>query len=287
MEIRKLDRRQENIYVKNDRRSTIDRRSNPRTESIFCALESIPTVRRVYNIPDKIKKSDYFPAIGAIGLTLVNIKEDIRDVKSAIKQIYSKINKNYHYDPLYDRKNYQHSFSFTRGVIGEKWLHDKIAEGNPFAQKIHEMDKTIDKTKLGEWINEKFKIITEDSIKIVKIKNVNEKCARAYKFKSSVLGGKTIARAMKRTTIAGIAVMTAFEVPTIIKECLNSNSFSEKIKKCARQLIKSTANIILTTVGIGIGGAIGAKYIGATGSLIGMGIGAIASNKTINKIESL
>lgn len=284
MEIRKTDRRQNFAPVDTDRRSGIDRRENP---SLFYALEAIPAFRRTASLSDKIDSGDYLPAVGALGLTAINFKEDIRDMKSAGSQIYSKINKSHHYDPLYDRRNYQHSFSFTRGVIGEELLHKEKEAGNPFAKKIYDLDKTIEETKIGEWLTKKFIIKEADVKKIDKIKNFDGRCARAYKFESKVLGGKTIARAMKRTTLAGVVVMGLLETPKIIKETAKGDNIVEHIKNGAKQTIRAAANVAITTAGIGIGGAIGAKYFEAAGSLIGMGLGAIASTKAINKLQAV
>ena len=257
-------------------------------ESVFTyALEAVPTFRRTASLPDKIQNGDYFAMTGALGLTLVNIKEDIRDMKSAGKQIYSKINKNYNYDPLYDRKNYQHSFSATRGLVGEELLHKKMAEGNPFAQNLHKMDKTLDETKFGKFIANVFDINIEDAIKIDKIANKNGRCAYAYKFGSSILGGKTMARAMQRTTLLGVVIMGLLELPKIFKETAKGDSIFEHAKNCTKQTLKSATNVVFTTVAIGIGGAVGAQYMGAAGSLIGMGIGAVASNKASKKVGEI
>ena len=241
----------------------------------------------IYGTEDIIQNGDYFAMTGALGLTLVNIKEDIRDMKSAGKQIYSKINKNYNYDPLYDRKNYQHSFSATRGLVGEELLHKKMAEGNIFAQNLHKMDKTVDKTRFGKFISNILDITTQDAKIIDKIKNYDGKCAYAYKFESSILGGKTIARAMKRTTLLGVVIMGLLELPKIFKETAKGDSIFEHAKNCTKQTLKSATNVVFTTVAIGIGGAIGAQYMGAAGSLIGMGLGAVASNKASKKVGEL
>ena len=264
--------------------------NQPKTHknSLFtAALESIPTFRRTASLSDKIENKDYLATAGALGFTLVNLKEDIRDVKGAGKQIYSKINKNYHYNPLYNRTTHQHAFSATRGMIGEEALYKAYANGNPFAKKVLEMgNTTIDKTKFGQLVNKVFRISEVDRNKIDKIRNFDGTCARAYKFKSSVLGGKTLARAMKRTTVAGVAVMGLLELPKIVKETAKGDNFFEHIGNGAKQVVKSAKNVALTTAGIAIGGAIGAQHLGASGSLIGMGLGAIAGNKASNQLQT-
>lgn len=280
------DRRQHSVPIQNELRSGVDRRVKNR-ESVFCALEIIPSARRTYSVSEKIDKKDYLGIAGILGYTLVNLKEDIRDTVSAAKQIYSKINPNYKYDPLYDRKNYQHSFSATRGMVGEKWLHERIKNQNPFAQKIYELDKTIDSTSFGEWIINKFKILECDSIKIEQIKNYKGRFARAYLFDSKIFGGKTIARAMKRTTLLGVVIIGLLELPKIAKEISNGKTFSKRTEKGSKQIFNSACSVILSTAGIAVLGALGAQYLGATGSLIGMGLGAIISNKASNKIQEI
>ena len=285
--VRKPDRRQNNISVNTDKRCGIDRRDLPNEISVFTALEVFPTVRRTASVPDKINKGDYLTTAGVLAYTAVNAREDLNDVISAGKQIRSKIDPTYHYDQLYDRKNYQHEFSATRNVIGEKALYDARANGNPFATKIIDAgNTTIDATKFGQWIKKTFKIKTEDIQKIDAIKNSDGYCAKAYKFKSSVLGGKTIARAMKRTTVAGVAVMGILELPKIVKETMKGDNLSEHVKNGTKQIVKSTGNVALTTAGIAIGGAIGAKHLGATGSLIGMGLGAVVGSKISNNFQA-
>jgi hypothetical protein len=251
------------------------------------ALEAIPTFRRTASVQDKLGNSDYLTTAGILGYTLVNIKEDIRDTVSAGKQIRSKLDSNYHYDPLYDRKNYQHDFSATRGMIGEKSLYNKVAEGNPFAKKILELgNQTIDDTKFGHFVNKVFKISEADRHKVDNIKNYNGRCARAFKFESSILGGKTIARAMKRTTLLGVAVMGTLEVPKIISETKKGDSLLEHTENGAKQIIKSAGNVALTTAGIALGGTIGAQHLGATGSIVGMGLGAIMGSKMSNCLQT-
>ena len=255
--------------------------------SVFTALEVIPTVRRTASIPDKIDKGDYLTTAGILAYTAVNAREDLNDVISAGKQIRSKLDPTYHYDQLYDRKNYQHEFSATRNVIGEEALYKARANGNFFAEKIVEIgNTTVDNTKFGQFVKKTFKISEDDVHKIDKIKNIDGSHAYAYKFKSSVLGGKTVARAMKRTTVAGVAVIGLFELPKIAKETMKGDNFFEHVESGAKQVVISAGNVVMTTAGIAICGAIGAKHLGATGSLIGMGVGAIAGTKLSNQLQS-
>lgn len=256
-------------------------------ENFTCVFEALPQYRRTGSLPDKINNGDYIPALGAIGLTAVNWKEDLRDIESAVKQIRAKINPNYSYDPLYNRNTHQHAFSFTKGIVGEETLYKASINGNPFAQIVLDMDRTIDKTKFGEFIKKIFGIEAEDAKKVSGIKNYRGQSATAYKFKSSVLGGEMLARGMKRTTLLGVAFMEILELPNIVKASMKGDNIFEHVKNGTKQTVKSTGNVVLTTAGIAIGGAIGAKYLGATGSLVGMGLGAILANKSSKKLQEV
>lgn len=261
--------------------------SNEDNTIFKCAIESLPMGRRIVGLKDKVENGEYIATAGALAYTAVNAKEDIRDTVSAVKQIYSKINPNFHYDPRYDRYNYQHEFSATRGMIGEKALYESANKGNPFATMIKKTgNTTIDSTRFGQWVSKVFKIKEDDIQKIDKIRNHDGKCAYAYKFESSILGGKTIARAMKRTTVLGVAVMGVLEAPKIISETMKGDSLLEHAKNGAKQIVKSSGNVVLTTAGIALGGAIGAKYIGATGSIVGMGLGAVIGSKASSTLQT-
>ena len=248
--------------------------------SLFsCALESIPTFRRTSSLSDKAENGEYASIAGILGLTLVNIKEDWRDVVSAAKQIYSKINPNYHYDPLYNRHDFQHGFSFTKGLIGEEYMYKKIAEGNKIAQKVRELDITIDDTAFGKFMTKTLKIENNDVKLVNGIKNAIGRKAKAYSFSSKVFGGAMTARAMKRTTLAGVLVAAAIEAPKVFSEATKGDNFFEQGENFAKQVAKSSVNVVSATAGI--------AYGGAAGSIIGMGVGAILGSKVSNKIQDI
>ncbi len=58
-------------------------------------------------------------------------------------------------------------------------------------------------------------------------------------------------------------------------------------KKTAKQVTKSSANVLITTAGIAYCGAIGMLLIGPVGSLIGMGVGAYFGNALSKKAQNL
>lgn len=267
MQVRSTDRRQNNIPIESERRSGIDRRDLPKDTSVFEALEIIPIFRRVSSIPDKIDNGDTTTALGMSSLALINLPEDLRDIKGAINQLKG-------VEPKYNHKEYQHGFSFFRGTMIEEWLHKHADKGKLWANLLIKNDKPLVDTTFGEKILNIIK--TEEKQKIrTQMKDFNDVSILATSYTGNWFKQIT-ARALKRTTLLGLCVMCLLELPKIFKS-------KEKIK----QTEKSTINVISITTGIGYGGAIGHKYGGNVGSLIGMAAGAIVGSKTSDKIQEL
>lgn len=251
----------------------------------FAAAESIPMFRRVSSLPEKLRNDDYVPAAGLAGLALINLPEDLRDVKAAGRQIRGMVDKNYKYDPLYNRNTHQHSFSFFRGTMIEKWIHEQKKKGNKLAKVLWHGDKTVYKSKFGAWVKDvvgaKLDNSNGDALVRTKINKIDGSAAKAAKFKGSAFGRMTC-RAMKRIPLLSVAALALLEIPKIFKATNEGG-----IEKGAKQTVKSAVNVPTVLAGIGYGGAIGAKYGGAFGSLVGMGLGAIAGGKTSQKIQEL
>ncbi|MDD3420468.1 MAG: hypothetical protein PHE78_07735 [Candidatus Gastranaerophilales bacterium] len=257
-------------------------------KGLFYALESLPPIRRIASLGDKMDNGDTLPAVGLVGLALMNLPEDMRDIESATNQIRGLTDKTYKYDPLYNRKTHQHAFSFFRGTWVEKRLHKSIDKGNKFAEKLYNMDKlTLDNTKFGEKVQNIFGIEKIDVKSVEKIKDFKGDFAKAYQFKSKIFGGEITARAMKRLPLLSVAAIALLEIPKIFKAMNKGETIGEQAGNTAKQTVKSSINATSTLVGIGYGGAIGAKYAGATGSLIGMGVGAILGSKLSEKLQGI
>lgn len=247
--------------------------------SIFTSfLEVTPQGRRLVSAPDKAEKGDYASVAGAVGLTLINIKEDCRDIRGAINQIKGLPAK-------YDYKNYQHGFSFTRGTTIENWLNRKADEGKTWAKWIEKQDKTLADTNFGRKLLNFTKAEEKDVIE-TPIENARGYKIPATSYEGSLFGELT-GRAMKRTTKLGLIVMAAVEIPKILKSMTTDGSICDRTASTLKQTTKSAINIASCTAGIAYGGAIGAKYFGAVGSLVGMGFGAIVGNKLSEKAQQI
>ncbi len=266
VELKSVDRRQNNVSVDTDRRCDKDKSEDI---SLFCALETIPPVRRAISIPDKIQHGEITSALGMASLALINLPEDWRDIKSAVNQFKG-------IDPKYDYKEYQHDFSFFRGTAIEKWLHGQIKKGKKWASWLYDNDRSLADTTFGGKLLNLVKGKESENVIETKITNFVDDKAYAFKYEGSKFAQLT-GRALKRTTKLGVLAIALLEVPKIF----NAIKKGETIE----QTVKSAVNVASVTAGIGYGGAIGAKHGGAIGSLVGMGFGAVLGGKLSEKIQ--
>ncbi len=245
-------------------------------------FEGLPMYGRINSIPDKLENKDYTPAMGLVSLAVLNGPEDLRDVMSAYKQIKDGF-KDPHFHSGYDNKIAQHPFSFFRGTILNDYLNPSSKEcPNPKAAAwLIKQDKTLWDTKLGNWVQKKLGIKQSDMLTdIEQIDSIpaNKRRVPAKVFKCSNLFKDILARAMTRTPVLGVAAMGGIEAAHVAHEVKNGRNFFEESGK-------SLLTLGTTLAATGILGAIGAKHLGPTGSLAGIGLGAITGaivNKTID-----
>lgn len=245
--------------------------------SIF---DVIPTFRRIERVPDKIEHSDFVPAAGLVSLAVLNAPEDLRDMKSAYSQIKASALGN-PFIPSYDYRAAQHPFSFFRGTLLHKFVNPKTSPCPKLAKWLLKNDTTLMSTKLGKYATKKFNI--EEKPIATNIENItstkeNPSFLGAKKFVTKSPLGELTARALTRTTKIGAIALGGLEAAHLIKEI---NDGENAIKSTTKSAINYTSSL----AGIGYGGAIGAKYFGPLGSLIGMGIGAIAGNQVAKLID--
>lgn len=247
------------------------------------AFEGVPIFGRVNSVPEKLKEKDYTPAMGLVSLAIMNGPEDLRDVMSSYKQIKEGFPDPKTFHSGYDNKYAQHPFSFFRGTILGEYLNPNSNDcPNPkLAAKLIQEDKTLWDTKFGNWVQEKLKIKSEDivtEIKDIDYNPTNLRKVPAKKFITNNPIKDIIARAMTRTTKLGTLALGGIEAAHVIHEVMNGENFFEQAGKSAITL----GTTIATT---GVLGAVGAKHLGPTGSLIGMGLGAI-TGAMVNKAMS-
>lgn len=252
-------------------------------------LSPLPMFRRTSSLEDKVNSGDFIPAAGLIGLTVMNFPEDCNDIKAAFKQLTQK-----GYKPSYDYTEFQNLFSFFRGTLLHNLINPDKTKHPKLAQKLLAADKTIFETKLGEKILNSLNVEIEDFVDTpredIGSTKKNPIFVKALKFKGQgkfKAFGELTARAMTRTTLIGTAVLALLEVPKIFKVMGQGDTITEQAGNTAKQTVKSGINLASLTAGIAYGGAIGAKKFGATGSLIGMGVGATLGAFASNKLQSV
>lgn len=251
-----------------DRVDSLDKKVG---EVIFKAL---PPIRRISSLPDKIQNDDLLPAAGLVGLAVINLPEDCRDIAAAYHQVRGQA-------PKYDHKKYQHDFSFFRGTLLESQMKKVSSQkGKETVAKLYEMDKPVYDTAFGEKVKSWLGITDKSPLKVNETTEVTEIAAKS---KFAELTG----RAMKRTTLLGVAALALLETPKIFKATSKGDGIAEQINSTVQQTAKSGINVASIVSGIGYGGAIGAKHFGAVGSLVGMGTGAVAGAFVSSEIQEM
>ena len=245
-------------------------------------FEGLPMYGRINSIPDKLENKDYTPAMGLVSLAVLNGPEDLRDVMSAYKQIKDGF-KDPHFHSGYDNKIAQHPFSFFRGTIMNDYLNPSSKDcPNPKAAAwIIRQDKTLWDTKLGNWVQKKLGIEVDEKvtqIQDIASTSVDKKLVLAKVFKTNNPFKDILARAMTRTPVLGVAAMGGIEAAHVAHEVKNGKNFFEESGK-------SLLTLGTTLAATGILGAIGAKHLGPTGSLAGIGLGAISGAAVSSTID--
>lgn len=275
MSIEKVFLSQSNIYDCQPQKKKEEDDFNPVEKTV---VSSVAPARRLCDIPDMVRSGDTIAAIGLAGLTVVSLPEDCRDLKAAYNHSSCVLRKRRISAP-YNYHKYQHDFSFFRGtLLHEAMKRVKSERGKKIVDNLYKADITLYNTKFGKWVQNILGIENGKSIKS-SIKNLygQEVSVQKINVKKDFLGLKELTgRAMKRTSLLGLAFMGLLELPKIIKSITKGDDAQEKTKSFAKQVGKSSLNVFGVTAGMGYIGAIGAKKYGALGSLIGMGLGVIA-----------
>ena len=248
-------------------------------------VNSVAPARRITGLPEMVRQGDSAAAIALAGLTLVSLPEDCRDVRDACKHSTCLIRHKKFATP-YDFGKYQHDFSFFRGtLLHEGMKRVKSERGKRIVSKLYDADKTVYNTKFGKFIKNLLGI-SDGKLVESKIKNLygKEVPVQEMIIKHDFLSLKDLTgRAMKRTSVLGLAFMSLLEVPKIVKSITKNKD--DKAKHFGIQCSKSALNILGITIGMGYAGALGNKKYGALGSLLGMGIGVLGGVSASNWLQ--
>lgn len=73
--------------IVNDCQQIKERVENKQSTDYTCVFEALPPVRRTLTIPEKIKHGEIATTLGMASLALINLPEDLRDIKGAYFQL--------------------------------------------------------------------------------------------------------------------------------------------------------------------------------------------------------
>lgn len=252
--------------------------SNNQNVSIF---DMLPPLNRLTSVDNHKKKENKLENAGLVAMAVVNLPEDIRDLKDMAKQIKSTLKNDNSFKQPYDYSKAQHPFSFFRGTLMRKIVHPDTSPCPDLAENLRTADTTLLDTDFGR------KYICKSNIKInditTKIKDTSFTLQNpSYVMAKSFSGGNPLteltARALVRTPKLGVLAYGAIETANCAGNIANGeNPF--------KAVYNSTVDLTTTLAGMGFGGAFGAKHFGAAGSLLGMGIGTILGKLTANELK--
>jgi len=252
-----------------------------------CFFGSIPPVRRVMSLPDKLESGDTIAATGAAAIALTLLPEDLRDIKNAYNQVSAKI-QGKAYEVPYDCAKYQHDWSFFKGSSIDYFVKKmKDSKLKDTIMNWYYADKSLYNTAFGEKVKG-FLGITDGALQPTKnMKNVFENPMSVREIVAKNGFAELTGRAMKRTTKIGAILLAALELPKIFKAMNQGENITEQAGNTVNQTAKSAINVTSVLAGIGYCGAIGAKKYKAIGSLVGMGIGAVVGATASDKIQDM
>lgn len=290
MSVNQVSLSAQNHYI--NKQQPVEKEQNSSVDSILEPVEqtvvsSVAPARRIAGIPDMLKSGDTIGAAGIAALTLINLPEDCRDLKAAYNHSACALTRK-NIPKAYDYKKFQHDFSFFRGTLLHEGMKKvKSERGKRIVDKLYSADKTLYNTKFGKWV-QKILGIENGAPSASAVKDLWGRMlpVRSINVKNDFLGLKELTgRALKRTTVLGLAFMGLLELPKIIKSLKKGDNAKEKSKSFAIQTGKSSLNVLSVSAGMGYLGALGAKHGGALGSLVGMGLGAIAGAAASSGIQ--
>lgn len=241
------------------------------------STEAMPILNRLNSFADKMASREYTTALGIGTLAVMNGPEELSDVVSAYKQIKG------NYKRPYNNKEAQHPFSFFRGTIFNDYVNPNSPKcmNRKVAKWLLDKDMTLWDTSIGKLVSKIFKINMKEiqtDIPDIRHTETNPNYVFAKQFNTSSKFGELTARALTRTPILSVAALGGIEA-THITHAVNEGA------DIFNAIGKSALTLGSTLVSGGYLGAIGAKYAGPCGSLIGTGLGSVIGYKVSKALD--
>ncbi len=244
-------------------------------------FDILPPANRLTGVKKEKEKSNYLENAGLTAMAIVNLPEDVRDLKDMASQLKSEIKQDGSFKQPYDYSKAQHPFSFFRGTLMRKLVHPNTAPFPKLAEKLRNADTTLLETELGEKFLEKSGIQYNEITTNIPDTAYTHKTP--FKVKAKQFSGgnpltELTARALIRTPKLGALAYGAIETANCAGNIVNGDDPFKAVYNSAIDLTTSLT-------GMGFGGAFGAKHFGAAGSLLGMGLGTILGKLTANELK--
>jgi len=247
-------------------------------KAILETLCPIIPVRRISSLPENLDDGNYARAAGLLGVAVMFLPEDCRDVRDGINQLRGKFKKSY------DFREFQQPFSYFKGTLMEPLLKFKGKLGSKISDKLQSWDIPIYDTKFGRFLEKIFNIKRgNESFDTGKTYGRNKKLF-AYNFKGNK-ASNLLGRALLRIPYLSVLTLAVLELPAIVKSLNTGENIQEKAKNTSKQLAKSFVYVTSLIAGVGLCGAFLAKK-GPAGSLLGMGVGAVAGSRISASINN-
>ena len=249
-------------------------------ESIF--EEALPIYGQVNDVEEQVKDKN-FDTVGAItSLAVLKGPEEIDELFSAANQIKHKLN----------GKTYNHPYDYTKAELKSSFFRDStLAKHMNYRSKdcvfpklsewLINKDKSLLGTKFGNYIRKLLNLeVTHTETPLESITSIPEnKCfLEAVKFNTKSLPKEIVGRTLARTNKIGALALATIEGLDIKNDIQDG---ADPYKKIAKGAIKLGATI----GGIGILGAIGSKYYGPVGSVVGVTTGTILGALTARALD--
>jgi len=292
------DRRRQNIPVSSDLRVFANKqqpsfkgsldlpenKKDDKSEIVLGAASAIPYFRRLNGIQDAVLNHDNFATLAKTALFVVNAPEDTRDISNALKQYANKAVEVEKALP----HSYQTRFSFFRGTLFEpllkKLINSESKNARKLGKKIVRMDSTLYDTKLGEKINKILNVTEKDVMKTAR-KEINGAAVKAIELEGKAIP-KLIGRAMLRVPMLGVYALMTIGAVSALKHLFDKNNSKENIAESSKQVVKTGINDTATVASSAVFGALLAGRFGATGSLVGIGVGSYLGSKAVKLFDS-
>lgn len=250
------------------------------TDSVFD--EALPVYGQVSGLEEHVKNND-FDTVGAItSLAVLKGPEEIDELFSAANQIKHKI----------QGKSYEHPYDYTKAELKSSFFRDStLAKHMNFRSKycvfpkisewLIDKDISLLETKCGNFIRKLLNLeIIHKKTPLESITSTPERknYLRSVEFNTKSLQKEIIGRSLARTSKIGslaLATIEGLDIKNDIQD--GANPFKE--------IAKGALSLGTTIGGIGVLGALGSKYFGPVGSVVGISAGTVLGALTSKSLD--